>query len=232
MGDPDAAPDLAVLLQSRAPVELRREAARLLVEALPARQDTRPMVVAAMGAVGDDEVRDWAAVAAVRLGEAAGRPRLLAIVARPGSEARRAMRLHAALALAQAGDGTGVAVLGEALDGCSANEALCKVIVAALGKLRDARAVPALIAHLPDVLTRVEVVQALGEIGDVAGEPALVERLKTDEYVLVRVAAAHALVRLGGARAVLALRWSASHEKETRVVEAARAGLAELRQGQ
>jgi FOG: HEAT repeat len=108
---------------------------------------------------------------------------------------------------------------------------LCKSIVVTLGKLRDARAVPALIAHLPDVLTRVEVVQALGEIGDASGEPALVERLKTDEYVPVRVAAARALARLGGARAVLALRWSASHEKEPRVVEAVRAGLAELRQG-
>ena len=169
MGNPDAASALAAMLQSRAPVELRREAARLLVEALPARQDTRAMVVAAMNAADDDEVRDWAAVAAVRLGEAAAEPRLLAIVGRPGSEARRALRLHAALALAQAGDGTGVMVLGEALDACSANEALCKSIIAALGKLRDPRAVPALIAHLSDVLTRVEVVQALAEIGDASG---------------------------------------------------------------
>ena len=38
--------------------------------------------------------------------------------------------------------------------------------------------------------------------------------------------------RMGGARAVLALKWSVSHEKEPRVAEAARAGLAELRQGQ
>ena len=231
MGDSDAASELAAMLQSRAPVELRREAARLLVEVLAARQDTRAMVVAAMDAAGDDEVRDWAAVAAVRLGETAGRVRLLAIVVRPDGEAGRKLRLHAALALAQTGDGTGVMVLGEALDACSANEALCKSIIAALGKLRDARAVPALIAHLPDVLTRVEVVQALGEIGDTAAEPSLVERLKSDEYVPVRVAAAHALVRMGGARALLALRWSASHDNEPRVAEAARAGLAEMRQG-
>jgi HEAT repeat protein len=101
-----------------------------------------------------------------------------------------------------------------------------------LGKLRDARAVPALIAHLPDVLTRLEVVQALGEIGDAAAEPALIEHLKSDEYVPVRVAAAHALARMGGARAVLALKWSASNDKEPRVAEAARAGLAELRRAQ
>jgi arylsulfatase A-like enzyme len=232
MGDPDTAPALAAMLQSRAPVELRREAARLLVEALPARQDTRPMIVAAIDTADDEEVRDWAAVAAVRLGEAAGRSRLQAIVGRSGSEPHRALRLHAALALAQAGDGTGMMVLGEALDTCSANEALCKSIITALGKLRDPRAVPVLIGHLSDVLTRVEVVQALGEIGDASAEPALVERLKTDEYVPVRLAAVRALAGIGGARAVLALRWSVSHEKEPRVAEAARAVLAELRRGQ
>jgi len=96
---------------------------------------------------------------------------------------------------------------------------------------RDVRAVPALIAHLPDVLTRLEVVQALGEIGDASAEPVLVERLKSDEYVPVRVAAAHALARMGGARAVLALKWSASNDKEPRVAEAALAGLSELRRG-
>ncbi|MGB8295742.1 MAG: sulfatase-like hydrolase/transferase [Polyangia bacterium] len=230
MGDAEAAPELAALLQSPAPVELRREAARLLVEALPARQDARPMVVAAMNA-GDDEVRDWAAVAAARLGETASRSRLLAIVARPGSEANAELRRYAALSLAEAGDGTGVVVLGEALDACAGKEALCKSIIAALGKLRDVRPVPALIAHLPDVRTRLEVVQALGEIGDASAEPALVERLQTDEYVPVRVAAARALGRMGGARALMTLKWSASNDKEPRVVEAARAGLAELRRG-
>ena len=231
MGDPAAAAELATMLQSGAPLELRREAARLLVEALPARQDTRALVVAAMNAADDDEVRDWAAGAAMRLGEPAGSPRLLAIVTRPGSEARWALRVHAALALARAGDGTGVVVLGEALDACSANEALCKSIIAALGKLRDPRAVPGLVARLPDVLTRVEVVQALGEIGDAAGEFALIERLKTDEYVPVRVAAARVLARMGGARAGLALKWSVANEKEPRVAEAARAGLTALRRG-
>jgi arylsulfatase A-like enzyme len=231
-GNPDAAPGLAALLQSPASLELRREAARLLVQALPARSDTRPLVVAAMNAAGDDEIRDWAAVAALRLGEAAGRSRLLAIVARAEGASSQSLRLHASLSLAQASDGTGLPILGEALDGCSANEALCKAIIATLGKLRDPRAVPALVAHLPDVLNRAQIVQALGEIGDVSAEPALVERLKTDEYVPVRVAAARALARMGGARAVMALKWSASHEKEPRVAEAVRAGLVELRQGQ
>jgi len=108
---------------------------------------------------------------------------------------------------------------------------LCKSIIAALGKLRDVRAVPALIAHLPDVLTRLEVVQALGEIGDASAEPVLVERLKSDEYVPVRVAAAHALARMGGARAVLALNMVSQQRQRTRVAEAALAGLSELRRG-
>jgi hypothetical protein len=46
------------------------------------------------------------------------------------------------------------------------------------------------------------------------------------------LAAVRALAGIGGARAVLALRWSVSHEKEPRVAEAARAVLAELRRGQ
>ena len=74
--------------------------------------------------------------------------------------------------------------------------------------------------------------QALGEIGDAAGEPALIERLKTDEYVPVRVAAARSLARMGGARAVLALKWSVANEKEPRVAETARVGLVALRQRQ
>jgi HEAT repeat protein len=75
-------------------------------------------------------------------------------------------------------------------------------------------------------------VRALGEIGDTSAEPALIERLKTDEYVPVRVAAARGLARMGGARAVIALKRSAANDKEPRVAEAARAGLAQLRQRQ
>jgi len=72
-------------------------------------------------------------------------------------------------------------------------------------------------------------VQALGEIGDASAEPVLVERLKSDEYVPVR-GAAHALAAWRP-RAVLALKWSASNDKEPRVAEAALAGLSELRRG-
>jgi len=82
MGDPDAASGLASLLQSSASLELRREAAACwcrLCQPGPirARWSWQPW-----NAAGDDEIRDWAAVAALRLGEAAGHSRLLAIVAR------------------------------------------------------------------------------------------------------------------------------------------------------
>ncbi|HEX7597769.1 MAG TPA: sulfatase-like hydrolase/transferase, partial [Polyangia bacterium] len=229
LGEAEVAPSLAAALQSHDSLELRSTAAHLLVEALPARPDTRSWLVDAMKAADDEEIRDWATVAAVRLGEAEGHARLLAIVGRPSSEANQALGLQAALALAQTGDNAGVSILAQGLDACSSREALCKSIVAALSKLRDPRAIPALDTHLPDVLTRLEVVQALGEIGNGTAVPVLVERLKTDEYVPVRMAAAHALARIGGTRALLALQWSVKNEKEPRVLEAARAGLTELR---
>jgi arylsulfatase A-like enzyme len=232
LGEAEAAPSLAAALQSQDPVELRRMAAHLLVEALPARPDTRSLLVAAMKGSDDEEIRDWTAVAAVRLGEAEGHARLLAILGRPPSEANQALGLQAALALAQTGNHAGVLVLAAGLEACSSHEALCKAIVIALSKLRDPRAIPALVAHLPDVLTRLEVVQALGDTGSTAAVPALVERLKTDEYVPVRTASAHALAHIGGTRALLALQWSVKNEKEPRVLEAAKAGLTELRKGQ
>jgi hypothetical protein len=48
------------------------------------------------------------------------------------------------------------------------------------------RAVPALLAHLPEVQNRREIVDALGDIGDPAARDALVTRLRSDEYVTVR----------------------------------------------
>jgi HEAT repeat protein len=81
------------------------------------------------------------------------------------------------------------------------------------------------------VRTRLEAVQALGEIGAPAALPVLIERLKTDEYVPVRIAAAQGLARMGGARALLALQWSAKNDPEPRVGEAVKTALTRLRRG-
>jgi arylsulfatase A-like enzyme len=230
LADPSAAKNLAEMLRGTAPVAERREAARLLVETLAPRPETRAALAEAMKSADDQEVRDWAAVAASRLGDMDGPALLRALLARPAGNDRK-LRLQAALVLGEAGDNTGLSLLTEALEPCSSNVVQCKQVIVALGRLRDARAVPDLIDHLGEVQTRRETVRALGEIADAAGLPALVERLKSDEYVQVRAEAAHALARIGGARALMALQWSMQNEKEAKVREAAQVALAELRRG-
>ena len=117
----------------------------------------------------------------------------------------------------------GVPVLGDALDHCD-DVLLCRGIIVSLGKLRDRRAVPVLIKHLPEVQNRREMVEALGDIGDPAAAEALLERLRRDEYVPVRIAAAKALAKLGDARVAAALVDEAARkEKEATVIAAARA---------
>jgi len=118
-------------------------------------------------------------------------------------------------------------VLAAALDHCD-DVLLCRFIIVSLGKLRDPRAVPALLAHLPEVQNRREMVDALGEIGDRRARDALVERLNRDEYVPVRVHAAAALARLGDPAALGALERAQRHDTEPTVVAAARAAAAAL----
>ena len=138
------------------------------------------------------------------------------------------MRVRAALALAGVGDTVGVPVLGDALDQCD-DVLLCRGIVVNLGRLRDRRAVPVLIKHLPEVQNRREMVEALGDIGDPAAADALLERLRRDEYVPVRIAAAKALAKLGDAHLAALIDDAARKEKEATVVAAARAAATALR---
>jgi arylsulfatase A-like enzyme len=226
LGDLMVMEELAAMLQSsQHPLPVRREAARLLVS-LPPRKETRDRVLAAAHGADDAEVRDWSAVAATRLGDTAAREHLRAIVARPDPQGTaRELREEAALALAHVKDPAGVEVLAAALDQCQERILHCQLIIIKLGALRDPRAVPALLAHLPEVQNRREMVEALGAIGDRRAVPALIERLKKDEYVPVRAVAAAALARIGGPAATAALEWSLKHESEQSVLSAARAGL-------
>jgi HEAT repeat protein len=82
--------------------------------------------------------------------------------------------------------------------------------------------VPALLQHLPEVQNRREMVDALGDIGDPAAREALIERLRGDEYVPVRVQSAAALAKLGDRGALPALERAARHDTEPTVVAAAR----------
>jgi arylsulfatase A-like enzyme/HEAT repeat protein len=224
LGDLLAAPDLAALMASDAPAPIRREAAQLLV-ALPPRRETAALFAKA-SADRDPAVADWASVGAVRLGDAAASARVRRVVGEAG--AARMLRIRGALALAQVADATGVPVLSEALDHCD-DVLLCRLIIINLGRLRDRRAVPALLGHLPEVQNRREMVDALGDIGDPAAQDALVERLRKDEYVPVRVQSARALAKLGNASTIPALERSVREETETTVAAAAREAIAALR---
>jgi arylsulfatase A-like enzyme len=224
LGDLQAGPELAAIMTSNAPASQRREAAQLLV-ALPPRRETAAALIKTAGDA-DRQVADWAAVGAARVGDTAARPRVQAIVADAAVESH--LRVRAALALATVGDAGGVAVLGDALDRCE-DVLLCRQIVIALGKLRDPRAVPILIKHLGEVQNRREMVEALGDSGDPAAAPALLERLRSDEYVPVRIAAAKSLARLNDARLAAAVEDAARKEKEATVAAAAHAAATALR---
>ena len=223
LGDLLAGPDLGALMTSRAPVATRREAAQLLV-GLPARKETADFLSQA-AADPDPIVADWASVGAVRLGDARARDRVRALLATTDSS--RSLRIRGALALAQVGDTTGVPVMNQALDQCD-DVLLCRLIIINLGRLHDRRAVPALLAHLPEVQNRREMVDALGDIGDPAARDALVARLASDEYVTVRVQAARALAKLGDESVIPALERAMRHETESSVAAAAREALATL----
>jgi arylsulfatase A-like enzyme len=231
LGDPGAAVSLADMLCTSAPVAARREAASLLVTALPPRPETKDTLLAAVGKADDEEIRAWAAVAALRLGATEAQERLRALVASPAREATALLHTHAALVLAEKSDAAGVSVLASALDSCGSDVLLCKRILASLGRLKNSAAVQPLVAHLPFVQTRSETVEALAGIGDAAALGPLIGCLENDEYVPVRVASAEALGRLGGARAVQGLQTALRHEREEAVLSAVRAALAALGRG-
>ena len=231
LGDLSAAPELAALMNSAAPVAERREAAELLVGLPP-----QPATAAALArAAGDPDaaLADWAAVGSVRVGDGASRARVAALVGDPKTADN--LRVRGALALATVGDGGGLPVLAEALDRRD-DILLCRFIIVTLGKLGDRRAVPLLLAHLSEVQNRREMVEALGTLGDPAAVPALVECLQHDAYVPVRAAAATSLAQIGrndggaGAKHLVAvLTEAARHDTEPMVVAAARAAAESLK---
>jgi len=224
LGDLLAAPDLGALLVSHESLAIRREAGELLL-ALPPRPETAAYFAQAMRD-DDPTVADCAAIGAVRLGDLGARERVHAVVTNPAAE--RLLRIRAGLALAKIGDASGVPAMNEALDHCD-DVLLCRLIIITLGQLRDRRAVPALLAHLPEVQNRREMVDALGAIGDPTACDALVDRLHSDSYVPVRVQAAKALAKLGDPSVIPALERALRQETETTVVAAARDALETLR---
>ncbi|MES1172611.1 MAG: sulfatase-like hydrolase/transferase [Bacteroidota bacterium] len=194
LGDLLAGPALAALMLSAdEKVAVRREAAELLV-VLPSRKETAAQLSQAMNDP-DPVVAGWAAVGAVRAGNTQAVGLVVAMVA--DERLPRMLRVRGALALGARDNRAGVPVLASALDECQEDVLFCRLVIIELGKLKDRRAVPALLKHLPQVQNRREMVDALGDIGDADAIPALVERLRHDEYVPVRAQAARALAKIG-----------------------------------
>ncbi len=224
LGDLLAAPELAAMLASDAPLAQRREAVELLV-GLPPRPSETTSALLRAAADPDRVISAWASVGALRLGDSGMRPRAQALVAAPDTDPK--LKVRAALALATVGDAAGLPVLGGELDRCD-DVLLCRIIIVALGKLRDPRGVPLLLAHIREVQNRREMVEALGEIADRAAAPALLERLGNDEYVPVRVAAATALARIGDPALAPEIDRAVRRETEPTVVAAARQAVEKL----
>jgi len=233
LGDLSVAPELAQLMVSQtAEVVVRQEAAQLLT-GLPPRPALAAVVEQALSA-DDTVVADWAAVAGTRLGLERAWPRARNIAQNPNTP--RTLRVRASLALADRGDAAGVPALAEALDDHD-DVLLNRLIILALGKLRDPRAVPALLEHVQEVQNRREMVDALGDIGDTRATTRLIEHLASDAYVPVRAQAARALAKVAGrggdvVQIRAALDAAARDERESSVREAVREALSNLQAAQ
>jgi hypothetical protein len=198
-GDVDAAVEVAGLLDD-VDVQIRRKAAEALFELR--RGEAAPHLRRALQRDEDEDVRRWAAVGLTRLGE--GAPLAIDLL----DDADLGWRRLAALALAEAGNDRGEAVLlswwrsAYPEDPRDAKERIpfdrAREIAAALGRIRSEAAVLPLGWGLSDVRLRSHVARALAEIGEKAARPALAKALADERYQDSRVALAEALVSLGG----------------------------------
>jgi HEAT repeat protein len=143
-----------------------------------------------------DSVREAAAKALGRIGDAAAVPGLLAALRDESWQVREA----AAEALGEIGAPAVPGLLAALRD---ADWQVRRAAAAALREIGDAAAVPGLLAALRDAdwVVRREAAEALGEIGDAAAVPGLLAALRDADWV-VRREAAEALGEIGDAAAV------------------------------
>ena len=188
-GDGDAAIEVAALLDD-AEVIFRRKAAEVLFALR--RKEAMPSLRLALARDEDEEVRTWSALALTRMGD----PEKPALSVLEKADAKWA-RL-AALALADAGDARGGEVLASWWEtDPPADLGQARELITALGKVRESRAVPALVRTLDDFRLRPQAAKALASIGDLAARKALSEKLAEERYEPIRVVMAEALVKLG-----------------------------------
>jgi len=192
-GDADAAEDVAALLDDANAV-VRTKAAEVSFD-LRAPAVAPAMRRATSNAATDDRVRRWCALALVRMGEAP-----TSIADSLSRDPDPAWRRVAALAFAERGDPRGAADLAAWWgDRAGVDYVRATEILAALAKVRDRSAVPALVKSLDDVRLRPFVADALGAIGDSSARDALAAALASEAQVTSMTHEARALVALGGA---------------------------------
>jgi arylsulfatase A-like enzyme len=208
-GEVDSAADVASLLED-ADVAIRRKAAEVCFALRsPA---TVPELRRSLGRDEDLDVRRWAALALVRLGDPIA-PLVLAMTHGAGAGANPEWRRRAALVLAERGDDRvcdEIAAWWSAIlpppsqakaEGEPGRLAMDLVhveeLLEATRKARCTSAVPALVNALEDVRARPYVADALGALGDARARAPLLAVFARETQVTTRPHEAHALLALG-----------------------------------
>jgi arylsulfatase A-like enzyme len=195
--DADAALDAAALLDD-ASAAIRRKAGEVMFVLHVA--ELEPQTRRALARDEDTEVQKWCALALVRMGD------------RPSAQAEGtlrdtdlAWRRRAALAFASRGDARGAGELAaywrdEAPPHGGLDMEDARELLLALGRLKVADAVPALVGSLPFVPLRPLIADALGAIGDDRARAPLLELFADERYETARPHEARALLALGARR--------------------------------
>jgi len=189
-GDADATTEVTELLDD-ADVNIRRKAAEVLFELEQA--VSAPALRLALSREEDAETRRWAALGLTRLGQ--GAPLVNELLEDPDVRFRRL----AALALAEAGDARGEAILVEWWRDEKARDfERSRQILEVFAALRTQDAAFPLVRSLGDVRLRPYIARALARIGDdeVALGP-LLKSFREERLQSTRAALAEALVGLG-----------------------------------
>jgi arylsulfatase A-like enzyme len=188
-GDGEAAAELGELLDD-ADLAVRRKAAEMLFELK--RPESAAALRLSLGREEDPETRAWAALSLTRLGQ--GAPLVAELL--DGTDPR--FRRLAALALAEAGDRRGEAVLVEWWKDAPARDfERSRQILDVLGELKVEDAVWPLLQTLGDVRLRPHIARTLARIGEESARGHLLKAFSEERLQSTRVALAEALVELG-----------------------------------
>ncbi|MEZ4226280.1 MAG: sulfatase-like hydrolase/transferase [Polyangiaceae bacterium] len=189
-GDPDAALDLAALLDD-ADTAVRRRAAELMFQMR--REETAPALRLALERDEDADVRKWCALTLTRLGQ--GAPLVIELLKGGDTVWRR----YAALALAESGDPRGGPVLVDWWKDKRARDyARSLELLQAFERIKEKDAVWPLTQSLDDVRLRPHIADTLAELGEEGARISLAKAFSQERYQDARVALARAVVRLDG----------------------------------